>query len=499
MSAVKRTAAAVLALCLLSCSSALAEAQRLTLSEAIKAAVERNLDLRAELYNPAQLEADVQRGKGIYDPVLGAQVSYADSTTATSALSSPGFTSNVETLTVNSSLSSLFWTGGTASLTFNNSYIKTDDAASLPNYWKSGLGASFSQPLLKNAGKEQTEISISTSRLSKFAAMERYMGRMLALVAQVRTEYFKLYSLREELDVRKVSLELARKVLVETKARVAAGVLPAMEILNAEFGAATREKDLIDAEKAVRDQVDLLRVLLQLPGSGDLLTVEAPSRGQVTLSESDSLKKAADRPDIRELRRNLELAELQTRVFSGRTLPDLTLNASAGMGGLDKNYQRTLDRMFTYDTPYWSFGLNFSYPLGNGTAENDYRKSRLKAEQSALQLRSIEESTANEVTTAIRGVTAGFKQMEVADRGRVFAEERLRAFTRKNEVGLATTKDVLDVENDLAAAKSNQIKAVVAYANALTTLWKATGELLEREGIRFVEDDADRLYKNIRK
>src|SRR6266702_5744137 len=88
------------------------------------------------------------------------------------------------------------------------------------------------------------------------------------------------------------------------------------------------------------------------------------------------------------------------------------------------------------------------------------------------------ENSAKEVKAAIRGVVAGYKQIEVADRGKTFAEERLRAFMRRNEVGLATTKDVLDVENDLATAKSNQINAVVGYANSLTLFWQLTGELL---------------------
>jgi outer membrane protein TolC len=174
------------------------------------------------------------------------------------------------------------------------------------------------------------------------------------------------------------------------------------------------------------------------------------------------------------------------------------LTASAALTGLDSTYQRNLDKAFTFDYPVWSIGFNFTYPLGNNAAENDYRKSRLKTEQTALQIRSLEEGAANEVRAAIRGITTGFKQIDVTDRGRAFAEERLRAFIRKNEVGLATTKDVLDVENDLATSKSNQIKAVVDYANALTRYWQVTGELLEREGIRIVEGDADKLYSSTR-
>jgi outer membrane protein TolC len=164
------------------------------------------------------------------------------------------------------------------------------------------------------------------------------------------------------------------------------------------------------------------------------------------------------------------------------------------MTGVDKTYQKNMEKVFTFDYPEWIVGLNFIYPLGNGAAENDFRKSRLKSEQIALQLRSLEENATKEVRAALRGITAGFKQIEVADRGTAFAEERLRAFIRKSEVGLATTKDVLDVENDLAVSKSNQIKAVVGYANALTLYWQVTGELLERQGIRVVEGDADKLY-----
>jgi outer membrane protein TolC len=98
---------------------------------------------------------------------------------------------------------------------------------------------------------------------------------------------------------------------------------------------------------------------------------------------------------------------------------------------------------------------------------------------------------------AIRGVATGYKQIEVTERGRSYAEERLKAFIRKNEVGLATTKDVLDVENDLASARNNFISAIVVYNNALTQLWQVTGELLEREGIRVVESDVDRLFSSI--
>jgi len=470
----------------------------LPLKEAIRMAVEKNLDVRAELYNPAQFEADINRNRSIYDPLLSLQTNFTDSTTA-SASSTTGRGNESVSFLLNSSISRLFWTGATAAINFNNGYASTNSALSMPNYWQTGLGASISQPLLKNSGREATEIAINVSRLSKFASLERFNSKLLGTVAQVRNEYYKLYSLREESEVKKVSLELARKILSDTQARVKAGVLPAMEILNAEFGAVSREKDLIDSERAVNDQVDVLKLLLQVNGMvSDLRTVDLPTRERLDTSEDEGIRRALSRPDIRELKHNLEVAELQTRVFSGKTRPELALTASASLTGLDSTYQRNLDKAFTFDYPVWSIGLNFIYPLGNSAAENDYRKSRLKTEQTALQIRSLEEGAANDVRAAIRAISTGFKQIDVTDRGRAFAEERLRAFIRKNEVGLATTKDVLDVENDLATSKSNQIKAVVDYVNALTRYWQVTGELLEREGVRVIEGDADKLYSSTR-
>jgi outer membrane protein TolC len=355
----------------------------------------------------------------------------------------------------------------------------------------------ISQPLLKNFGRDSTELSINISRLSKGASIEKLNNSLLNLIAQVRTEYFKLYNLKEQLEIKKVSMQLANKILAETKSRVKAGVMPAMEIASAEFGAATREKELIDAEKAVKDQIDFLRLLLQLDESNDIRIVDSPQHDLIQINEEEAFKLVLERPDIREQRRNLEISSLQTRVYRNRLMPDLTLTASAGLNGLDRNYNNNLEKVGSLDTPTWGIGLALNYPLGNNAAENDYRKSRLQAGQIDLQIRSLEETARNDLRSAIRGVASSYKQIDVANRGRAYAEERLNAYIRKNQVGLATIKEVLDVENDLATAKGNQVSALANYDAAITRYWQVTGELLEREKIRFVEGDADKLYKNV--
>lgn len=474
-----------------------AESQlRLPLAEAIKSAVEKNLDVQAERYNPAAALADVRASEGIYDTALNFFTGYSQSTTEpASTFLSGNVTNRQKSVQINPGVSQLVPTGGTIGLTFNNTFNSNNSSISLNNYWESNLTLNLSQPLLKNFGREATDLNINVAKFNKEGTLEQFKTKLLDTITQVRNEYFKLYSLREQLEVKKTSLLLAQKILTETRGRVKAGVLPAMEIQNAEFGAASREKDLIDAERAVRDENDLLHVLLQLPGNEEIVPVDVPSKAYYSANVDEMIKRALTlRPEIRGQQIIVRTNELQTRVARNQTLPDLNLTASAALTGLDRHYNRDLEKIGSTDYPEWNVGLQFVYPLGNNAAENAYIKNKLRLEQAKVQEKSLEQGVANEIKTAIRGIEASYKQIDVTERGRLYAEERLQSYIKKNEVGLATTKDVLDVENDLVTAKGNQIQALVDYNDAITQLWRATGELLEKEGIHITSESGDALY-----
>lgn len=471
---------------------------RLSLKEAVRLALEQNLDLKAELYNAAQAEADIRRNRAIYETRLTLDTSYADA-----ELYSPGQGKDYSqsTFIVSPGLKQLLSTGGTLGLSYENTKHtnSTVAAPALGSYWSSSLGLTLNQPLLRNFGRDTTELNIRVSVVSKEISLSRLRSRILDLVSQVRTEYYRLSSYREDLESRRASLELAKKVQSDTEARIRAGVLPAMELLNAEFGVSSRQKELIDAEKAVSDQVDTLSQLLRLVNAGDIITTDRSDRGQIAINEEESLRKALSlRAELEELLGQVKSAELQAAGAKNQTSPTLNFVGSAGFAGIDRNNGRNNERLTSLDYPAWSVGLQLDYPLGNQAAENDYIKSRLKVDQSRTQVESLKSSITSEVRLAIRGVHSSYKQLDVADRARRYADERVKAYLKKSDVGLATTKDLLDVENDLATARANQIKAEVQYSIALNQYWKATGELLEREGIRIDASRSDELYRGVR-
>jgi outer membrane protein TolC len=464
----------------------------LSLKDAVKLAVERNLDVKAELYNAAQAESDIRKNRAIYETHLTADSYYNESKSYGPAING---TLDQKTFTITPGIYRLLPTGGTLDLSFGTTYKDNSVAAPLGTYWESALTLSFTQPLLKNFGKDATELNIRVAEFSKDSSVKRFKNKLLNVVAQVRNEYFKLYGLREDLVSKKSSLELAKKILKDTDARVKAGVLPAMEILNAQFGVAAREKELIDSEKAVQDQSDVLQVLLQLESLAEIIPTDAPSRAAYAVDINEAMKKAvANRPEVDDLKIQIESSETQTRVAKGRTMPDLSLTSSVAMTGLDNDYGRNLDRVGSGDYPVWSVGLKLDYPLGNQSAENDYIKNKLKTDQLKTQLDLLKSTISSEVRSSGRALESSFKQLDVADRGMAYAEERLKAYLKKSEVGLATTKDLLDVENDMVTARTNQIRANATYTAAVSQFWKSTGELLEREGINVSGSQADELY-----
>ena len=490
----KLTAAVTLCILFGSAVSALAQQAplNLTLKEAIRLSFERNLDLKVELYNPAMAEADIRRSLGIYDPLLSLGASYNRSNSFANTLT---FTPRaVDEASVSAGVSRLLPTGAVVGVTADSGWV--DNSA---KYYTSGVNLSVSQPLLRDFGRESTELEINVSRYSKEGSIERFRTRLSDTVAQVRNDYFRLYNLREVLAVRKTSLALANRILEETRGRIRAGVLPAFEVLNAEFVASTREREVIDAERAIRDQMDVLRLSLQLEPSVEIVIADEPSRESYSVAEDEALALAlANRPELAAQRTIVKIDDLQQRVARNRTLPDLALNASLGVGGFDRSFTRGLEKTASAEDPSWGVGVQVTYPLGNRVAENDYIRSRLALEQARTQLQSLEAGISKDVKAAIRLVGVSYKQLEVTNRGRAYAEDRLRAFEKRHAVGLATTKDVFDVENDLVTAKGNQIQAVVDYNNAITQLWRVTGEILDRQGIRVSERQADPLYERMK-
>ncbi len=459
-----------------------AETVPLSIGDAVRMAVEKNLGLKVATYSPAIAETGIRKARAIYDPLLSAQANHQGSNLQAAPQSF--FVDRQRAFTFDASISQLLPSGATTSLSFNNFWSKDNFGLPTSRFAQPQLTLSFSQPLLQGLGREVTERGITTADDATDSALAGWNQQALNTAATARNQYLVLVKARESLATRQASLTLAREVQAQNEARVNAGVLAAYQLQDSRLGVLQARKNLLDAERAEKDAVDQLRTTLHL-AEGTAVATTPPPFEPSDVSEADALRTATlRRPDIVSARVAVRTAEFNERVSRNLALPSLALQGSGGITGLDTSYGDAIGDMGSAKYPNWSVGLSFSVPLGNHSARADVAANRLIASQARTQLAATEESATLEVRTALRALSSAREQIGVTEQGVTAAEVLMASYLKRQQLGLATTKDVLDVSASLTLARENLTAARADYQTAFTNLWKATGELLDRQGIR---------------
>ena len=469
-------------LCAYPISAAGADALTLSIGDAEQMAVEQNLGLQVATFSPAIAETGIRKARAIYDPLLSALIEYQGSNRQVTPQSF--FVDRQRDFNFDTSISQLLPSGATTSLSFNNFWSRDNLTIPVSRFAQPQLTLSFSQPLLQGLGREVTERGITTADDATDSALADWTQQALNTAAAARNQYLLLVVARESVATRQASLDLAREVHAQNDARVGAGVLASYQLQDSRLGVLQAQKNLLDAERAEKDAADQLRATLHLP-AGTTIATSPPPFVPPEVSESDALRTAIlRRPDIVKARVAVHTAEFNEKVSRNLALPSLALQGSSGVTGLDKSYGDAFGDMGSVKYPFWSVGLSFSVPIGNNSARADVAANRLIASQARTQLAAIEESAVLEIRTALRALASAQEEIGVTEQGVTAAEVLMASYLKRQQLGLATTKDVLDVSSSLTLARQNYTSARANYQTAFTNLWKSTGELLDREGIR---------------
>ncbi len=83
----------------------------------------------------------------------------------------------------------------------------------------------------------------------------------------------------------------------------------------------------------------------------------------------------------------------------------------------------------------------------------------------------------------VRRLQTDFKRIETTRSARILSEKQLQAERERLNVGLSTTRFVLDFQRDLAIAQRNELRAVVDYNKSLSNLARQKGTTLEQYAI----------------
>lgn len=467
--------------------------QQLVISrgKAVAMAVYRNIDLRIEALNFKMAETDSAKSWGIYNPVFN-----ASGTGGVTAIPGDPFFSAKNT-NASIGVTQNLPTGGSISATTQTGYFSVDVPGATSKDWQSTAGLSITLPILRNAGKESVELNITLAANTQQDSLERFRATTIETVSNVITAYNHLYVLRQAQETRGSALNSAQKLLDEIKKKSSTGAVQGMELANAEFAIAQRRKDLVEASRSVRDQEVSLRYLIGLDGPTQIIPSDPPSKTEPHETDKEAVNSALEqRSDLKQLRLSLKSAQLQERVTRRQSWPDLTVTAGGGLTGSGFNFSESYQQIGNNSGTFWNAGMQFSVPLGNTAALNEYRKSRIRTEQVQNQIKALSWKISNDVESDMRALISARLQMQLSDRSSQLAEQRLEEYRKNNQLGSATIQDVLNAENDRDSAHNAQLEAAETFSNAVTKLWKDAGLLLDRHGIHIDTSHPDKLTES---
>ncbi len=482
---------------------------RLSLDEAVALAVANNQDLDVSVNTAEASRYILLSNWGIFDPLAEASILRSHTETPATSNLVGAAVSTRDSTDFSTRITQLAPTGGTFSLGFtvdrtsqNSSFFFVNPA------YTSGLTFSFDQPLLRNFGRDTTTWLIRTARNSRDATYQNFVRSVQGTVNSVELAYWDLVYALRNLEVKKESRSLSAELNRITKIKIDVGSLAPIDIVQTEVGIATAEQEIIIAEGLIGDAQDRLKRLLNFDPSKwnvPIVPVDELRAEQPGVEVDEGLKRALlARPEILATQYGVDNDRIRYEYWRNQTRPALGVVGSygyAGLGGtttlrdemgniisrtrgdLGDSLQQITDR----DFKNWSLGLNFSYPILNRRAKGQRGAALYSWEASKANLGAVEQNVMLEVRSAARDIETARRSTVAAQKARELAERNLDAERKKFDNGMTTSFQVLQITNNLSAARTIELQSLAVYRKALSQYHYAIADILDWKGIR-IED-----------
>ena len=490
--------------------------QSLALADCVALALANNTSLEISRLTPLGARAQVRRSYAIFDPSLFGDASKARSESPAGSLLLGTLQTLNDNVNADGGLQKTLVTGG--QLTFqwlNNRLFANSTFYTLRPQYTTSFGLSLNQPLLRDFGLYFTTLQVRLARTNERSAIKQYEASVASTVKNVEQAYWGMVQANENVSVQEQGLALAKELQRQNEGKFKVGAAPRTAVLEAQAEVARREANLIQAQNARTIARDTLRALINATGDDGALLVVEPSDAPVVeaynIDLDRSLALALDRrPELAAAKLNLQGSGMQLKMAENQLLPRLNAVGSVGTNGVSGGKVQLTDRagnpvvdangnpVFNpFSGPYehsvndlidgrfysYNVGVTLTVPLGNAQAKADYAQSRIGVEQARLGLQQQQETVTLEVKTAVTNLQSDLKSIEATRVARELAAENLRNQKARYDVGLATTKDLLDYLDRLTQAKAAETAALTTYATDLAELRRTEGTLLEARNI----------------
>jgi outer membrane protein TolC len=485
----------------------------LTLDDAVKFALDRNLDIAVQRLNPQLQDIAIATARAAFNPSLTSTLSRSSQTSPpTSAidLSSAGEGTKTGTMTYNGNLTKLMprWGGQFTAQLNNNRQETTRSIATFNPSFNSTWNVTYAQPLMRDFKIDTQRRQLQVTQVNRDISEVQLRASITNLVSNVRNAYWDYVYTTQAVEVAQQSYDLASKLVQDNQTRVEIGTMAPIDVVQAQAEQATRRQSLVTAQNN-RRTVELVLKRLIVAGTEDpnwvatLDPVDRPEFVPESVDVEGAIRRAlSQRTDLEIARKNVENNNATLAFLRNQTLPIVDLQVNYGVQGVGGPFQQrttllgtsatetlpggpwdAFASIFTADNPRWTVGLNVTYPLGTTTQQTSVARAHVQLNQIQSQLRQIELQVATEVTNAAIQMRNASEAVQAAQAALELSERRLEAEQSKFDVGMSTNYFVVQSQRDLNDAHNSELRAILNYRKALVELERLQQTTLSNSNI----------------
>ena len=351
------------------------------------------------------------------------------------------------------------------------------------------VGLSLTQPLLKNMWIDSTRMTIRINKNRVQYSEQGLRAQIISSITAVANAYYELIFAQENVRVQQQALDLSQTQLDQDKQRVQIGSMSPLDVQQDEAAVAKNRASVISALSTLGTDQRILKNLITDEYSKwfDLdvqptTVLEAPLQ---LFDLQDSWNKGMTlRPDLLQARLNVEVQGIQLKFYKNQLFPALDLIGSYGFNGAGGQFSDSFDQFNQADRVFYTYGAQLSMPLSNVGPRNQVKAGKVTLKQLLLQLKQLEQLIMVQIDNAVGVARSDYESVQATRQARIYAEAALDAEQKKYAVGKSTTFTVLQLQNNLTTARSDEIRAMADYNKSLANLAAQEGSTLESNGIK---------------
>ncbi len=455
----------------------------LTLRTAVNRALTANFSVRIDRSNTDSARDDAVIADADFTPVFSVSTDMGLNQSAggfngTIPVAGNRFESRGSRISVSQKVS----TGGTFTVSSN---LDRSERNNLNPAYNADATLALKQPLLKGAGRDASLAAVRRSELGILSADLSFKGTVLTVVRNVETAYSNLVFSRELSSVRAFSLEVARKLAEETRAKRDSGVATDLEVLQSDVGVANAQRDLLLSEQNVRDDEDTLLALIGGISDQQVGPVTLPDPANPPLVDfARSYKLALDNfPDHANADVAVQRARVNADAARRNRLPNLDLGAAVGLNSQQGEANSAIDALHDGDGYSWQVDLTLTVPWGLTADRARDRQAQAELGRAETRLNQVDQDILVAVRSAIRSVETGRENVRISTLATELSEKQFELEKARFDAGLSIFRRVQEARQDLDTARVNELQAQVDLRVALADLARLEGSTLERYDI----------------